>query len=255
MDKVIPVFKSHYSLGRSILTLEKEKGPKDADSILLLTQELGRKHFTLVDDSISGFLECHTNCKDMSLDFNFGLRLSIVPDLDKKDDESLTQSSKYIVFANNTDGYKRLIKISTKAATDGFYYEPRIDFKTLKSWWNNDSLTLGVPFYDSFVFNNTMLGRKCIPEFHVIDTKPIFFLEDNELPFDSLIRSKVQKYVSSEGFETQETQSIYYKKRADFKHYLTARCINNRSTLEKPDLDHMSSDSFCVDNWLERNKS
>lgn len=254
MDKIIPLFKSHYSLGRSILTLDKERGPKDADSILLLVKELGRKHFVLVDDSISGFLECHTNCKDLGLDFNFGFRVTLTPDIDKKDEDSLNQSSKYIIFANDTDGYKRLIKISTKAATDGYYYEPRIDFKTLKTYWSNDSLTLGVPFYDSFIFKNTMLGHHCTPEFHALDCKPVFFVEDNELPFDNLVRKKVEKYAAAEGFETQEAQSVYYKKRADFIHYLTARCINNRSTLEKPELEHMGSDSFCLENWLERNK-
>ena len=255
MDKVIGLFKSHYSIGRSILTVEKSKdSEKEADSVLLLNKEIDRKHFFLVEDSMSGFLECYVHSKELELDFSFGLRLSVVSDLNKKDEESLSKQSKYMIFANNTEGYQRLCKIYTKAATDGFYYEPRVDFKSLKEYWNNKDLSLCIPFYDSFIYKNTMLGWNCFPDFQSLKTSPTFFLEDNELPFDHLMRQKVLNYTSKEGFETQEAQSIYYKKRSDFKNYLTFRCIDNRSTLEKPNLDHMTSDSFCMERWLEKNK-
>lgn len=254
MDKVIGLFKSHYSIGRSILTVEKSKSSeKDADSVLLLNKQIGKDHFCLVEDSMSGFLETHINSKELGLNFNFGLRLSVTLDLNKKDEESLHKQAKYIIFANNTNGYKRLCKIYTKAATDGFYYEPRIDFKALKEHWNNDDLTLCIPFYDSFIYKNTILGGNCFPDFQSLKTSPTLFLEDNELPFDSLVRERVLNFAAKEKLETQESQSIYYNKRTDFKNYLTFRCIDNRSTLEKPNLDHMTSDTFCVERWLEKN--
>jgi len=48
--------------------------------------------------------------------------------------------------------------------TDGFYYEGRIDWKTLKKHWNEDNLTLCVPFYDSYIFNNLLTGKVCYPD-------------------------------------------------------------------------------------------
>lgn len=253
MDKVVGLFKSHYSIGRSVLTLEKTKSEKDADSILLLNKSLNREHFFLVEDSMSGFLECFTHCKDLSLDFSFGLRLSVTPNLNKKDEDSLSKQSKYVIFANNTKGYQRLCKIYTKAATDGFYYEPRTDFKSMREHWDNEDLSLCVPFYDSFICKNTLHGANCFPDFQSLKASPTFFLEDNELPFDDLLQQKVLNYTSKEGFETQEAQTILYNKKADFKNYLTFRCIDNRSTLEKPNLNHMTSDTFCLERWLEKN--
>ena len=80
----------------------------------------------------------------------------------------------------------------------------------------------------------------------------MFLLEDNDVPFDSLIRDRVSNYVEASGHSTQEIKSIYYKNKDDFLAYLTFRCINNRSTLERPNIDHMCSDLFSFEDWKEK---
>ena len=61
---VLPLFKSHYSLGRSILSLSPpdEEGHRP-NSIFDLVKEAGLKEFFLVDDSMSGFLQAYVNSK------------------------------------------------------------------------------------------------------------------------------------------------------------------------------------------------
>ena len=54
-------------------------------------------------------------------------------------------------------------------------------------------------------------------------------------------------------------QSIFYPRAEDFEAYIAFRCIHNRgtsqkSTLEKPELDHMGSDKFNFERWLLSNK-
>ena len=249
MAEVIPIFKSHYSLGRSILTLDSagDREENSPVSIFDILVENKIEELFLVEDSFGGFLEAYQNSKDNKIKLNFGLRLNFLCDIDEKDEEALKSRCKYIVFAKNTKGYKRLIKIWSFAAKDGFYYAPNIDFKTLKTYWNDDDLMLCVPFYDSFLHRNTLEGATCIPDFDFC--KPIFLLEDNDVPFDHLIRSRISKYVESSGCETQEVKSIYYENKEDFLAYLTFRCINNRSSLEKPNIDHMCSDEFCFESW------
>ena len=60
--------------------------------------------------------------------------------------------------------------------------------------------------------------------------------------------NKVKQYAGKK-FKTLNVQSIYYKLKEDFKSYLTFRCINNRSTLNRPGLDHMCSNEFCFEKW------
>jgi DNA polymerase-3 subunit alpha len=242
---MIPIFKSHYSLGRSILTLE-DKDEKDdyPDSIIQICKENKMKELYLVEDNMSSFLEAYSNCRKNNIKLNYGLRISVTELMSDKSEESKTKSSKIILFFKNKKGYQLLTKLYSIAAKEGFYYEPRLDYETISKNWTDD-LILCIPFYDSFIFNNTLKNSLCIPQFNF--TKPIFFIEDNDLPFDSLVKQKALSFAEKNDLEIYKTQSIFYKEKKDFKAYLTFRCINNRSVLNKPNLDHMSSNEFCFE--------
>lgn len=243
---MIPLFKSHYSIGKSILTLkEKESSISNGpQSIIDLCVGSDIKDMFLVDDSMSGFLEGYTNAASAKLNFRFGLRISVCDDLEEKNERALGKTSKIVVFANTKKGYKILIKLYTVAAQKGFYYEPRIDYKTLAEFWSEKDLTLMVPFYDSFLHKNALCGSVCVPDFKFAD--PIFSIEDNDVPFNFLIKNHIKNFAKDK-HETIKTKSIYYNKKEDFKAYLTFRCINNRTTLDKPNLDHMTSNEFCLE--------
>ncbi len=247
----IPLFKSHYSLGKSVLTLAKA-GSSDADepsSIIDISKKLGLDKVYLVDDSISGFLEAYKSCEDAKLDLRFGLRLTVCDDIDNKTAESKDKEHKAIVFIRNSEGYQNLIKISTSASTRGFYYYPRIDCKTLKELWDESNLCLGIPFYDSYVFKNNLTYSICIPDFSFC--KPVYFIEDNNLPFDGILKSKVEE-IATDKLLAVKAQSIYYENKEDFLAYLTFRCISERTTLNKPNLEHCSSNEFCAESFKEK---
>ena len=242
---MIPLFKSHYSLGRSILTLE-DKDEKDdyPDSIIQICKENKMKELYLVEDNMSSFLEAYSNCRKNNIKLNYGLRISVTESMSDKSEESKVKSSKIILFFKNKKGYQQLTKLYSIAAKEGFYYEPRLDYEIISKNWTDD-LILCIPFYDSFIFNNTLKNSLCIPQFDF--TKPIFFIEDNDLPFDSLVKQKALSFAENNSLKIYKTQSVFYKERKDFKAYLTFRCINNRSVLNKPNLDHMSSNEFCFE--------
>ena len=244
---MIPLFKSHYSLGRSILTLE-DKDEKDdyPDSIIQICKENKMKELYLVEDNMSSFLEAYSNCRKNNIKLNYGLRISITESMSDKSEESKTKSSKIILFFKNKKGYQQLTKLYSIAAKEGFYYEPRLDYEIISKNWTED-LILCIPFYDSFIFNNTLKNSLCIPQFDF--TKPIFFIEDNDLPFDYLVKQKALSFAEKNDLKVYKAQSVFYKERKDFKAYLTFRCINNRTVLNKPNLDHMSSNEFCFESW------
>jgi DNA polymerase-3 subunit alpha len=249
---MIPLFKSHYSLGRSILTLEDKNEADDyPDSIIQIAKENNLKELFLVEDNMSSFLEAYTNTKNNNIKLNYGLRISATESIEDKSEESRSKTSKVILFFKNNNGYSLLTKLYSIAAKDGFYYEPRLDFNILKNNWSDD-LILCIPFYDSFIFNNTLRNYICVPNFSF--TKPCVFIEDNDLPFDSIIQDKMKIFIKENALETFDTKSIYYKNKKDFKSYLTFRCINNRTTLNKPELEHMSSDSFSFEEWKNKCK-
>ena len=87
MNEATPLFKSHYSIGKSILTLNSlgssdESGP---DSIIDICSQAKLDSFYLVDDSMTGFMEAYHNAKEAKMQLRFGLRLSICEDINFKD--------------------------------------------------------------------------------------------------------------------------------------------------------------------------
>lgn len=250
----LPLYKSHYSLGKSILTLNKPAGNIDQPSVSIVDLVVNSKldFMCLVEDNMTSFLEASKHCQDKKLKLIYGLRLDVTENSLLQDEASLKKRAKYIIFAKNNDGYRALIKIWSFAAKEGFYYNPTIDFKHLKQFWNS-GLTLAVPFYDSFLHSNAFEAHVHVPE---LDTmKPVFILESNDLPFDPLLRKKAVDYAERNNFQTLEAQSIFYKSKFDFISYLTFRCISNRTNIEKPEFNHLGSDSFNYERWLtEYNK-
>ena len=161
---------------------------------------------------------------------------------------------KIIIFAKDGEGCKLVNKIYSKAFCDN---EGAIDFPSLKKLWNDKHLILAIPFYDSFIFKNTLHFCSCIPDFSFC--KPIFFLESNYLPFDQIIREKVLDYCKENDYTTEETKSIYYKDRDDFESFQTYKCICSRRfkqrTLSVPNFDHLSSSEFSLESFLEHEAS
>lgn len=251
--KKLPLFKTHFSLGKSILTVDKPTGDiekKSSISVLDLVLNAKLDSLTVVEDCMTGLPQIREECIKNKLKLVYGLRLEMTQDCLNQDEKSLKSRAKYIIFAKNNAGHQQLIKIWSFAAKEGFYYNPVCDFVNLKRLWN-DNLILCVPFYDSFLHLNSFEGNIHVPVFSGM--QPIFFLEENALPFDPHLRVKVLDYCAKNGYETVEAQSIYYKSKSDFVAWLTFKSIHSRTTIEKPEANHCSSDTFCYDRWLEGN--
>jgi len=243
----IPIFKSHYSIGRSILTLKEEgiSKPTEADSIIDICKEYNVGYCLLIEDHIGSILESSKVFEKSNIDFNFGLRLTVCDDINDKSKEGRNSNWKCNIILKDIDGYKNLIKISSKASTEGFYYEPRIDFQSLRELWNNNHFDFIVPFYDSFLFQNVFKLKSVFVDFDFC--APIFFVEDHNIIYDDILKNKILDYCGDNGYLNYEAHSMYYKKKSDFKTYLTNRCIYEKVKLNKPNIDWMTSNEFCAE--------
>lgn len=243
LENTLPLFKSHYSIGRSILTLEKEgaseeTGPK---SIFDLARKNKLQDICLVEDSIGSIKVFFQQCKKSNFFPIFGLRVDFCSDSTIKDNQQTNH--KVVVFCKNKDGYKDLVRLSSYASKEGFWKVPRLCEKSAEKFLTKN-LYLSIPFYDSFIFNNSILGNECV--FNYSKYNCVFFVEDNGLQFDELIKNKV----TSLNVETLDTKTIYYAERKDFLAYQTYRCFTRkplRTTISRPELPFFSSNNFCLE--------
>lgn len=248
---ILPLFTSHYSFGKSTLTLDKPEEIIDNKpiSIFSIAKQYKLDEIYLVEDNFSGFIEAFKNAKDNDIHLKFGLKLVVCNDINDKSDVSFKSESKVIIWMKNSDGYKDLIRIYSKAATDGFYYIPRIDWKLIEEMWTNN-LLLSVPSYSSFLHNNLLRGHECIPSF--IKMKPTIMFSKMKLPFDSLIEGIYINYAKSNKLEIIEAHPVRFFGPKQLDSYCCFRAINKKGTMSDPKLDHFSSREFNFESYLKK---
>lgn len=249
---MLPLFKSHFSIGKSILTLDDPKKVTEGgpDSIFKIAKDNNLKQIVLVEDSLIGFFEAYKRSKDLGIQLVFGLRLSMRNSSSPVDEDS---NHKIIIFAKNGNGCKALNKIYSKAFCDNTGF---LDYISLKELWEEDNLKLAIPFYDSFIHVNYLSFGNCIPDLSF--TKPTLFYEQNDLALDVLLKEKVDKFSKNNDVPQVKVRSIYYNKKADVKAFMAYKIICNRSfgkdrSLDKPELPHFCSDKFSFESWKEEN--
>ena len=245
---MLALFKSHYSIGRSILTLnhpdkDKDGGPQSVFSIAKDSNDI-----ILVEDSLIGFLQAQKTAESLGKRLIFGLRISCSHEDYSKETKDCVH--KVIVFAKTDSGCKLLNKIYSDAHCNN---EGVAKSSTLKAHWSEEDLMMAIPFYDSFIFMNNFHFCNCVPDFSF--TSPLFFIEENYLPFDGDLKNKVLDYCSKNNYNHEITKSIFYNNRSDFEAYQTYKCICSKKfkqrTLDVPNFDHLGSAEFCYESFLE----
>lgn len=251
MKEILGIFTSHYSIGKSILTLDEpaEINTNKPVSIFSILKKYEIQNLYLVENTFSGFIEAYKNSKDNNINLRFGIKLIVCDDMNDKSENSRNTESKIIIWMKNSEGYKDLIKIYTKAATEGSYYKPRISWPILNEMITKN-LSLSIPAHSSFLHNNILKGHQCIPIFN--KTKPNIMVADMNLPFDYIIQQAHLEYAKNNKLEINEVHPIYYYNNENFKAYNVFQCIQNRSTYDKPQIDHLASKNFSFEKYMEK---
>ena len=116
---------SHYSL---------LDGLSKIDPLLERVKELNMPAVALTDHGVMyGAIEFYTKAKDMGIKPIIGLEAYIAPrSLRDKEGRSDADYFHLTLLAKSLEGYQNLIKLTTLAHLEGFYYKPRIDLQVLK---------------------------------------------------------------------------------------------------------------------------
>lgn len=124
---------SHFSLQDAAATIEGLVGA---------AVKYGMKSLALTDHGVMyGTAEFYKKAKKNGIKPIIGMEAYIVKEGSRKDRGSDTTGKKrtrhynhMILLAKNYVGYKNLVKLTTLAHTEGYYYRPRIDFELLEKY-------------------------------------------------------------------------------------------------------------------------
>jgi len=228
-----PLFKSQFSIGRSILTPEK---------ILNIAKENSLDRVVLVEDSFYGFRVFNQLFQEEGIPFVFGLRLPVI------NDESSAEEmpSKLIFFAKNNDGIRTLKRLYSDASLEDCrsLILNRYDKEDFKN------VLIAVPFYDSYIFNNLFYFG--LTHLKVDHLDPVYFIEDNNHPFDFQIKAVIDGLP----VKTSKVKTILHENKDDFHAFQMYKAACSRSqgkspVFQNPNLNHFCSDEFCWESYKD----
>ncbi|HBV01583.1 MAG TPA: DNA polymerase III subunit alpha [Candidatus Taylorbacteria bacterium] len=131
---------SHYSLLNAL--------PKIPD-LVKHAKKLGCASLALTDNgNLYGALEFYKECKKEGIKPIIGMHAYMaIRSLPDKQAGVDNRRHRLIILAKNETGYRNLIKLSSRAHMEGFYYKPRIDRKLLEEY--AEGLIAIAPAFDS----------------------------------------------------------------------------------------------------------
>jgi len=232
---VIPLFKTHYSIGKSILNTK---------DIFDIQREHDLKEIVVVEDSFYGFRSLNKEAMKNNVKLIFGIRLSVVQ-------TSVNElPSKLIFFAKNNEGMNKIKELYSLS------FENKENVLILKDFNKDEfqNIKIAIPFYDSFIYNNLFHFGLCHIDISKLDFD--YFIERNNHPFDVLISEQVNSICKSQNKEPILTKSIYHKNTEDFDAFQMYKSICGRANgktpmFTNPNLNHFCSNEFCWQSFLE----
>jgi DNA polymerase-3 subunit alpha len=156
-----------------------------------------------------------------------------------------------ILLAKNLEGYRNLVRLTSKAYTEGFYYKPRIDRELLaehsKGLVALSACMSGVP--------SAMLARDCFEEaasasveFQEIMGKGNYYLEIQEhgLNAQKRIRKPLVQLAKKTGVPLVATNDAHYLTPDDAVAHDVLLCIGSGKTIKDPNRLRYGSPNFYV---------
>lgn len=118
---------SHYSLLDGLAKI---------DDLVNKAKDLGMESLALTDHgTMYGIIEFYQKCKETGIKPIIGVEVYLARNGYKNKRPKVDEKPFHLVLlAKDDEGYKNLIKLTTIAHLEGFYYKPRIDFELLKKY-------------------------------------------------------------------------------------------------------------------------
>jgi len=109
-------------------------GAARINELVARAKELGMDSLAITDHgAMYGVIDFYKECKKNGIKPILGMEAYVAPrsHLEKS---GMRENAHLILLSKNEQGYKNLMKLSTIAFVDGFYYKPRIDYDLLEQY-------------------------------------------------------------------------------------------------------------------------
>ncbi len=228
---------SHYSL--------LDGGNRITD-LVTTAKHLGMDHLALTDHgNLFGAVEFYTAARKVGIKPILGMEAYISPTTrwDKSMRNQVTAAYHLLLLAMNKTGWSNLIKLSSRAYLEGFYYKPRVDRELLSEF--NEGLIcttacLGGEVPAALLANQAQQSRRIAGEYRDIFGKDRFFIEvqNQGMPEQDQVNPHLAALAKEIGVGIVGTNDVHFLRRQDKPAHEVLTCISTGKTLEQSELKY-----------------
>ena len=157
-----------------------------------------------------------------------------------------------ILLAQNNEGWQNLIRLTTLAHLEGFYYKPRLDKKTIRNHARglialSGCLSGEIP--QALLAQNLSRAEKLVEEYKQIFGKDNFFIELSHhpgIPHHQALQESLYQLARKTNTPVVATQDVHYLKPTDAPYQDILLAVQTNSRLDDPDRLTMNKDDFSL---------
>ena len=227
-------------------------GACDVDKLVSRVSSIGQKAVAMTDHgNIFGAVSFYSAARDKGVKPIIGCELYVC----KKDDHrAAPEGDTYnhlLVLAQNDEGYRNLVKITSEASLNGFYYKPRISKKFLAE--NSKGLIALSGCLAGELCENLMAGkydaaRTTAGSYQDIFGKGNFFLEiqDQGLALEKQIHADLYRLEKETGIPLVATNDSHYLCEDDAHAHDVLLCVQTAASINDPNRFRFEGNQFFV---------
>lgn len=207
-----------------------------------------------------GVIDFYKECKKAGITALIGMEAYVTPgSIYDQQRAGSRDSSHLILLCKNNTGYKNLMKLSSIAFIDGFYYKPRIDYELLEKYHEGIiclSACLAGEIPKLLLMNRDDAARQMALRLKGIFADDFYIeLQNHGIKEQLTLLPKLNTLAKELGIKTVATNDCHYVTKDDAQAQDALLCIQTGRFVDEPNRMRMNSDEFYLkseDEMLQR---
>ncbi|MCK5211178.1 DNA polymerase III subunit alpha, partial [Candidatus Parcubacteria bacterium] len=223
------------------------------DELIKAVKQDGSQAVAITDHGVMyGVIEFYQKCKQAGIKPIIGVEAYLAPGsrADKLTREHEKTNYHLLLLAKNNQGYKNLIKLTSIAHLEGFYYKPRIDWEILEKYHEGliaCTACLAGEIPTLIKHGKIARAEKRVCEYQELFGKGNFYLElmhHPELPEQPIVNEQLIKFSRKLDIPLVATNDVHYLNQEDDEAQDILLCLQNKKKKQDTDRMNMTGANF-----------
>ena len=213
-------------------------------------KELGMDSLAITDHgNMYGAIAFYKECMKQGIKPIIGMETYVAPN-SIYEKQGTRENGHLVLLCKNETGYKNLIKLSSIAFVDGFYYRPRIDYNLLEKHCEGLvclSACLAGDIPQLLLMNRYDEARRLAKRLQGMFGDDFYIeLQNHGIPEQLIVLPRLDALAKELGIKTVATNDIHYVRKEDAEAQDVLLCIQTGHFVDETNRMRMQADEFYL---------